>query len=326
MKRTVFFLLLVVFCVNANAQTQQGIVKTRGRLVDGQIVAGERLAGVTITLNYGDTIVSDNQGRFYFEVPKAKSFSLVSATKPGYTLVDSEYTKRIFSYSEDNPFIVVLEDENQRQSDISATIRKMRRTLTAQLQERKGEIEELKAQNKLTETEYQKCLQELYDNQLKSEQLVEEMAERYASIDYDQLDEFNRQVQMYIEEGELQKADYMICSKGNLEQRMTELHNMGTQTMKACEELVQDLYCIVYLYIGANNFNEANETIDKAIALMPNNANFYDTKDEILLMQGKNEDALEMWKKVLELNPDFLKEYPDGTNLSNGLKKLGLIE
>ena len=81
-----------------------------------------------------------------------------------------------------------------------------------------------------------------------------------------------------------------------------------------------------FLYANANQFDEAIETIDEAIALMPDEAVLYDSKGEILLMQGKNEEALEMWKKVLELNPDFLKENQDGTNLSNGLKELGLIE
>lgn len=52
----------------------------------------------------------------------------------------------------------------------------------------------------------------------------------------------------------------------------------------------------------------------------------YMYKGEILLLQGKNEEALEMWKKVMDLNPNFLDNYPDGTNLSDGLKKLGLIE
>lgn len=59
---------------------------------------------------------------------------------------------------------------------------------------------------------------------------------------------------------------------------------------------------------------------------MPENPNFYDSKGEILLMQDRNDEALEMWKKVLELDPNFLDNYPDGTNLSNGLMKLGLIE
>lgn len=59
---------------------------------------------------------------------------------------------------------------------------------------------------------------------------------------------------------------------------------------------------------------------------MPNEANFYDSKGEILLMQGKEKEALKMWQKVLELNPKFLDDYPEGTNLSNGLKAKGLIK
>lgn len=76
----------------------------------------------------------------------------------------------------------------------------------------------------------------------------------------------------------------------------------------------------------SRDFAKAISIIDKAIQLMPNEANLFDSKGEILLMQGKNEDALKMWKKVLELNPNFLDNYSEGTNLSNGLKKLGLVE
>ena len=237
-------------------------MKTRGRMVNGQVIAGTRLNGATITLNIGSPLVSGNNGAFSFNVPSGKNYSLVSARKQGYTLADPEYTRRSFRYSAGNPFYVVLEDENQRQADINATTRKVRKTLTAQLDKCEEEIEALKAQNKITEKEYQERLQELYANQSKSEQLVKKMAERYASTDYDQLDEFNRQVQLYIEEGELQKADSMIRSKGNMEQRVAEYQNVVA----------------------------ANRKVRK------------------------------------ELDPDFLNDYPEGTNLSNGLKERGLIK
>lgn len=239
MKRISPIILLLLTCSVINAQNQQGIVKTRGRMVNGQVIAGTRLNGATITLNIGNPLVSGNNGAFSFNVPSDKNYSLVSARKQGYTLADPEYTRRSFRYSASNPFYVVLEDENQRQSDINAATRKVRRTLTAQLQKREDEIEELKAQNKLTETDYQKRLQQLYDNQSKSEQLVKEMAERYASTDYDQLDEFNQQVQMYIEEGELQKADSMIRSKGDMEQRVAEYYNVVAANKKEREQLKQ---------------------------------------------------------------------------------------
>lgn len=221
----------------ADAQTQQGIVKTRGRMINGQLVAGQKLAGATITLNFGNALVSGSRGGFSFNVPSGKTYSLVMAKKQGYTLADPEYTRRSFKYSASNPFYVVLEDENQRQADINAATKKVRRTLTAQLQKREDEIETLKEQNKMTEAEYQQKLQELYDNQSKSEQLVKEMAERYASTDYDQLDEFNQKVQMYIEEGELQKADSMIRSKGDIDKRVSEYHNVVEANKKVRTEL-----------------------------------------------------------------------------------------
>ena len=239
MKRINFILALAFFCGMANAQTQQGIVKTRGRMVDGQLVKGERLAGATITLNFGNPLVSLEEGSFSFSVPAAKTFSLVSATKQGYTLADPEYTQRSFTYSAQNPFYVVLEDEKQRLADINAATRKVRKTLLARLEKLEEEIETLKKQNKLTELEYQERLQQLYDNQSNSEKLIKEMAERYATTDYDQLDEFNRQVQMYIEEGELQKADSLIRSKGNMEQRVAEYRNVVDANKKIREELEQ---------------------------------------------------------------------------------------
>lgn len=151
--RYAFLLSIVLFIYNVSvfAQTQQGIVKTRGRMVNDLLVAGSRLNGATITLNFGNPLVSGNNGAFSFNVPSGKSYSLVAAKKQGYTLADPEYTRRSSSYSASNPFYVVLEDEAQRQADINAATRKVRRTLTSQLEKREEEIETLKTQNKLTE-------------------------------------------------------------------------------------------------------------------------------------------------------------------------------
>lgn len=242
MKKTLFTLLMTLFCTTSFAQTQQGIVKTRGRMVNGKLVAGTKLSGATITLNFGNALVSGSQGGFSFNVPNGKTYSLVMAKKLGYTLADPEITRRSFKYSASNPFYVVLEEENQRQADINAVTKKVRRTLIAQLQKREDEIEALKEQNKLTEEVYQQKLKELYDNQSKSEQLVKEMAERYASTDYDQLDEFNRQVQMYIEEGELLKADSLINTRGSIEERFAHVKEQeSAYTQREAEILAEQV-------------------------------------------------------------------------------------
>lgn len=265
-------LIILFFSTSlAFAQTQQGVVKTRGRMVNGQLVPGNRLPETTITLNFGNSLRSGVQGTFSFNVPSGKTYSLVTAKKQGYTLADPEYIRRTFKYSAASPFYIVLEDEAQRQADINATTRKVRRTLATQLEKREEEIEALKVQNRITEQEYQQKLKDLYDNQSQSEQLVKEMAERYASTDYDQLDEFNRQVQQYIEEGKLLKADSMIQSKGGIEERIKEYHQIVAANKaehkkleqseagaaKTYEDLVQDLYNKSLIARQQYNWDEA---------------------------------------------------------------------
>lgn len=236
MRRTGVFLLLMMFCVSINAQTQQGIVKTRGRMVNGQLVPGTRLSGATITLNFGNPLVSSNQGTFSFVVPASKSFSLVNATKQGYTLADPEYTRRFFSYSSKSPFYVVLEDENQRQADIKEATDKVRKTLKRELRKREDDLDELIEKNAITQSKYDSLRIVLEHYRQNSEDLVKEIAERYASTDYDQLDEFNRKVQMYIDNGDLQKADSMLNTK-DVESMSEEIDKINHKLKEDAEDI-----------------------------------------------------------------------------------------
>ena len=80
-----------------------------------------------------------------------------------------------------------------------------------------------------------------------------------------------------------------------------------------------------YDYVQNEDYDDALSVIEKAIALMPEVADYYDSKGEILLKLGDAQGALEMWHKVLELEPEFLSSFPEGTELYNGLKQKGLI-
>ena len=81
-----------------------------------------------------------------------------------------------------------------------------------------------------------------------------------------------------------------------------------------------------YKHAKAKDYDQAIQTIDKAISLEPDEPNYYDSKGEILLMKGDEKGALEMWKKVMELDPDFLLKYDGSTELYRQLKERGLIE
>ena len=81
-----------------------------------------------------------------------------------------------------------------------------------------------------------------------------------------------------------------------------------------------------YEYANNNDFTKALETIDRAIALQPEDANLYDSKGEILLIKGDEQEAVKMWRKVQELDPDFLKKYEGGTSFYKQLKEKGLLD
>lgn len=87
---------------------------------------------------------------------------------------------------------LIMETPEQAMQDKLSSERKIRRTLQRQLQERENEIETLKAENRISQQEYQQALQKLYADQESNEKLISEMAKRYSTLDYDQMDEFYR--------------------------------------------------------------------------------------------------------------------------------------
>ena len=116
--------------------------------------------------------------------------------------------------------------EQQLQDKLDAE-RKIRRNLQKQLQAKEDELEALKGTGKITVKDYQNSMQKLYTQQESNERLIEDMAKRYASLDYDQLDEFYRQVSCFIENGELTKADSMLNSRGDIGQQVNDIRQRG---------------------------------------------------------------------------------------------------
>lgn len=229
-------LFLFLIAVVSNAQTQQGIVKTRGRLsANGQLIAGIKLSGATITVKNGGDFVSGSDGTFSLSVP-SKTFSLSNVQKQGYQLCDRDLLGKNYQYS-NNPVIVVMETPDNTTADRLAAEKKIRRTLQRQLQDKEDEIEALKEQQKISEEQYRKQLQELYAAQENNEKLISEMAIRYSTLDFDQMDEFQRQVASYIQNGELTRADSLLNTKGSMEERSAELNRMDAAIKADAEEL-----------------------------------------------------------------------------------------
>ena len=166
-----------------------------------------------------------------------EQFRLDSVRKKGYQLVDMEACPRTYKYSS-NPLYIVMETPEQQQQDQLTAERKIRRNLQKQLQEREDEIESLKEQQQISDEEYRQALQKLYQDQENNEQLIKDMAKRYSELDYDQLDEFYRQVSYYIENGELVKADSLLKTRGDITAQVADIKQRG-QTIADQDEQLQ---------------------------------------------------------------------------------------
>lgn len=220
------------------AQTQQGYVKTKGRLCNnGSVIAGQRLPGATVTVRGSNTVLSGSNGTFILSIP-GNSYYLQNVYKQGYVLTDPDVLSKQYACSK-NPLVLVLESPSQQTDDKLTAERKIRRTLQRLLQDKEHEIESLKEQQMLTEEEYRKQLQEIYTQQESNEKLISEMADRYSRIDFDEVDEFNRKVSQLILDGKLAEADSLLNTKGDINADVIALHHLRQVNAKEKEELTK---------------------------------------------------------------------------------------
>ena len=96
-----------------------------------------------------------------------------------------------------------------------------------------------------------------------------------------------RKAYLFVVEGKIDEAE--ACLK-----EAYEMDSVNTAPSMA--------YCLndlAGLYAMTRNFTKAIETIDRAISFMPQEANYYDTKGEILLMRVTSKGHLKFGKRYL---------------------------
>lgn len=236
MKKALLLLVEVFIAMNTFGQTQYGYIKTKGRLSNnGIVIAGLRLPGTIVQARGANAVLSGNDGTFSLPVLGGKYY-LQNVQKKGYVLIDPDVLLKQYIYSK-NPLVLVLETASQQEDDKLAAIRKIRRTLEQQLQKKDEEIQVLKEQNKLSEEAYRQLLQELYAQQESNEKLINEMAERYSKIDFDEEDEFNNRISYLILNGQLTEADSLLNSKGDINKRIAQIHRNQEAIAMEEEEL-----------------------------------------------------------------------------------------
>lgn len=308
------FVFCFVFCTVVAQNIQTGYVKTKGRLdKNGQLIPGQRLSGVCITTQNGQTVVTGINGEFTLAIP-GKNFYLRNVQKQGYELVDPEMLRRQYVCSA-NPLIITMETPERMTEDRLKSERILRHSLQQQLLQREHEIDSLKENNIITEEKYYQALQKLYAEQESSEKLSSNMAKMYAEIDYDLLDELNRQVSFYIKNGDLIKVDSLLHSGGRREELLTGLLEQRQQEKRQDlleqanqineqkkQDLIQDCTQLIYLFTILQKY-------DTVVSLLDLRASFDTTDFQLITLTGddylnllyNDNKAVSYYKRALEI-------------------------
>ena len=283
--RHVFSFLLLLGFLTAGAQTihQKGFVRSVGRPDNKQ---GVRLPGALLrVMGSHNAVQSGKQGTFELlfngkrEGKDAFSFSSISLN--GYDLLDKKI-KGPYAISTTVPVELVLVPRLLKQ-EIEA---KVRRQIEANYQKKLSRIQAEK--NKLGKMYAQKISQ-LEQEYEKRDMLIGDMVERYSSLDYAHLDAFKEQLSIFIENGELERADSLIQTEDirKLEAEHTVLNNAAKKINQALANNTDKLLTIYQGKVDLHLVNFDNDSVgfykEKIVALDTTNVkNIHDAAQFLL--------------------------------------------
>lgn len=169
---------------------------------------------------------------------------------------------------------------------------------TAMERRYKSEIERLeqqKAANQLSLEQYHQQLQQLQQNFERIQGLVEGLAEHYALMDYDELNDKEREINLAIEAGQLERADSLLQLLGvqkqaqdiaqrlqNGQQLQTEAQQDMTQILKQQKKDANHLYQLYTIALSRFDHDKALFYIETRAALDTTNVNWQNSAGKFL--------------------------------------------
>lgn len=202
--------ILLPITIFAQTPTQKGYVKTIGR----PNKPGVMLSGVMIRVRGEvNAVVTRETGEFHLPMVGKKegdAIVLVSVQKSGYELKDRGLIGRSQVFSTKVPLEILMVDLKQLETDKRRIENNAYRVAETNYKKKVRVLEQQRDEGAITTETYRtelSDLQQKYENYMS---LIGDMADRYARTDYDQLDSLDREINLCIEEGELDKADSLI--------------------------------------------------------------------------------------------------------------------
>lgn len=235
---------VMLVCVTLNAQTQEGYVKTLGR----PDKKGEPLNAVSVRVKgEHNPVLSKENGTFSLLIKGKRNgdaYSLQEVQKKGYELNETGVIGRQYAYSNKVPLTIVMVSSSQLQADKQRIENNAYQVAERNYKAKLDLLERQKAEDAISEDTYRKELLELQGKFEKYQLLIDGLADHYAHVDYDELNDKEREVNICIENGDLERADSLIKT-------MFDPIDMLKRNKEALAQLNQQI-------------SEANSIIDKA--------------------------------------------------------------
>ena len=327
-------LFLIVFQLSlwVTAQTQQGYVKSLGRPEK----QGQALEGVTLRAKGShNTVVSDPNGNFSLlltDLKNGDAYSLQQVKKNGYELNEIDFIGRKLAFSDKVPLTIVMVSSEQLRADKLRIENNAYKTAEKNYKAKYNQLEKQLADNEITKEQYQAAINDLQDKFEKYQSLIDGLATHYAHTDYDELDEKDREINLCIENGDLERADSLIHTLfdpiGVLQRNMDALADIEQQIGQARGIITQanaDMEAVLkqqekdaeYLYqlytIAAARFDN-----DKALQYIETRAELDTTRWEwqfdagqVCYTQNQIDHAEIYYDRTLDLLDDFLQKALD---------------
>ena len=231
--------LFSFFTLLLSAQTQQGYVKTLGRPNQ----KGVALSGVSVRVKGGhNAVLSNTQGFFSMSMIGKKSgdpYALQQVQKQGFELKEKGVIGRQYAFSEKTPLTIVMVSSKQLQADKQRIENNAYKVAEKNYKSKLEQLEKQKASNAITIEQYRQQLQDLQNKFDKYQSLIDDLADHYAHVDYDDLDEKEQEINSCIEQGDLERADSLLQQMG-IQQRAEDIARHLAVGQQLMDEAQQD--------------------------------------------------------------------------------------
>ena len=340
-------LLLILFCLTVGswAQTQQGYVKTLGR-PDKKGVA---LNGVSVRVKGGhNAVLSQQDGTFSMLLTGKKngdSYQLQQVQKAGYELNEKGVLGRQYAFSDKVPLTIVMVSTAQLQADKQRIENNAYQVAEKNYKAKLSLLEKQREEQTITAEQYREELQDLQDKFEKYQSLIDDLSDHYAHVDYDNLVEQEREINLCIENGDLERADSLIHllfdpvnvlkrnkeALSKIEEQMAQAQALRSQAnedmavvLKQQEKDAEHLYQLYTIALAKFDNEKAAHYIEIRAALDTTNVEWQNQAGQFIeSRQGDYSLALSYYQRVLRQS---LLQYGEESEwTASGYNNIGLV-